>query len=137
MIWHRTSQVGPFGFGRIVTQVHCDPAHQCNFADVMPAGTADIAIIPPDVENAFRMGLERVREHPDHIGRLRILVIGRSNSGKTTLLQRICNATELPEVFNSKGERVRYLLLPCQMMWLMSGVKLDPGIVQGSLEASK
>ena len=106
MIWHRTSQVGPFGFGRIVTQVHRDPAHQCNFADVMLVGTPDIATIPPDVENAFRMGLERVREHTDHIGRLRILIIGRSNAGKTTLLQRICNTTELPEIFNSKGERV-------------------------------
>ena len=137
MIWHRTSQVGPFGFGRIVTQVHHDPTHQCNFADVIPVGTPEIATVPPDVENAFRIGLERVREHSGHISRLRILVIGRSNAGKTTLLQRVCNTTEIPEIFNSKGERVRYLLLPCQMMWLMSGVKLDPAIVQGSMEASK
>ncbi|KIM58528.1 hypothetical protein SCLCIDRAFT_127884, partial [Scleroderma citrinum Foug A] len=40
-------------------------------------------------------------------GRFRILVIGRSNAGKTTLLQRVCNTTELPEVFNAKGEKVK------------------------------
>ena len=46
------------------------------------------------------------RKHFDRIGRFRILVIGRSNAGKTTLLQWICNTAELPEVFNSKGEKV-------------------------------
>ncbi|KAL4075144.1 hypothetical protein V8B97DRAFT_2022188 [Scleroderma yunnanense] len=57
-----------------------------------------------------------VKKQFDRIGRFRVLVIGRSNAGKTTLLQRVCNTTELPEVFNSKGE------------------KIDPMIVQGSLE---
>ena len=64
--------------------------------------------IPPDVENAFRVGLKRVGEC---IGRLRILVVGQSNSGKTTLLQGICNMIDLPEIFNSKGEKVIYSLL--------------------------
>ncbi|KAL4079845.1 P-loop containing nucleoside triphosphate hydrolase protein [Scleroderma yunnanense] len=45
------------------------------------------------------------RKHFDRIGRFRILIIGRSNAGKTTLLQRICNTTELPEVFNSEGKQ--------------------------------
>ncbi|KIM68537.1 hypothetical protein SCLCIDRAFT_105948, partial [Scleroderma citrinum Foug A] len=39
-------------------------------------------------------------------GRFRILVIGRSNAGKTTLLQRVCNTTELPDIFNANGEKV-------------------------------
>ncbi|KAL4063485.1 hypothetical protein V8B97DRAFT_2026426 [Scleroderma yunnanense] len=46
------------------------------------------------------------RKHFNRIGRFRILVIGRSNAGKTTLLQRICNTTEFPEVFNSEGEKI-------------------------------
>ncbi|KIM62316.1 hypothetical protein SCLCIDRAFT_119883 [Scleroderma citrinum Foug A] len=51
------------------------------------------------------MGCARVREHFGRFGRLRILVIGRANAGKTTLLQRICNTTEFPEIFNAKGEK--------------------------------
>ena len=49
---------------------------------------------------------EEVRKHFDRIGHFRVLVIGRSNAGKTTLLQRVCNTTELPEIYNSKGEKV-------------------------------
>ncbi|KAL4078029.1 hypothetical protein J3A83DRAFT_4218936 [Scleroderma citrinum] len=37
-----------------------------------------------------RMDPVKVREHFDRIGYFRILVIGRSNAGKTTILQRIC-----------------------------------------------
>jgi len=40
------------------------------------------------------------------IGRFRILVVGRANAGKTTLLQRVCNTTENPEVFNGAGKKV-------------------------------
>ena len=50
-----------------------------------------------------------VKKHFDRIGHFRILVLGRSNAGKTTLLQRVCNTTELPEVVNAKGEKVKYL----------------------------
>ena len=55
---------------------------------------------------------KEVKAHFDRIGHFRILVIGRSNAGKTTLLQRVCNTTELPEIYNSKGEKVNYLILP-------------------------
>ena len=32
----------------------------------------------------------------------RILVIGRANAGKTTLLQRVCNTTEEPCIYDKK-----------------------------------
>ena len=32
--------------------------------------------------------------------RFRILVIGRANAGKTTLLQRVCNTTEDPRIYD-------------------------------------
>lgn len=86
-----------------------------DITDTLDTETPDTADTP-DVENAFRTGWARVREHLYPLDHLRILVIGRSNSGKTTLLCRICNMTELPEIFNAKGE------------------KIDPMIVQGSLE---
>ncbi|KZP19852.1 hypothetical protein FIBSPDRAFT_892432 [Athelia psychrophila] len=38
--------------------------------------------------------------------RIRILIIGRANAGKTTILQKVCGATKLPEVFDVDGNRV-------------------------------
>ncbi|KAI6042085.1 GTP-binding protein [Pisolithus marmoratus] len=38
--------------------------------------------------------------------RFRILVIGRANSGKTTILQRVCNSTHKPRIFDGKGNMV-------------------------------
>ncbi|KAJ7290316.1 hypothetical protein C8J57DRAFT_340106 [Mycena rebaudengoi] len=46
----------------------------------------------------------------------RILVIGRANAGKTTILKKVCNSIDDPEVFSPSG-------------W-----KLDTGIVEGSAE---
>ncbi|KAG1780615.1 hypothetical protein EV702DRAFT_731045 [Suillus placidus] len=52
----------------------------------------------------------------ERIGRFRILVIGRANAGKTTILQRVCNTRENPEIYNSAGE------------------KLDPTVLMASTE---
>ncbi|KAI6010219.1 hypothetical protein EDC04DRAFT_2769947 [Pisolithus marmoratus] len=48
----------------------------------------------------------------------RILVMGRANAGKTTILQRVCNSTGKPEIFDGKGN------------------KIDSDIVQGTLTVS-
>ena len=40
-------------------------------------------------------------------GHFRILVIGRANSGKTTLLKKVCNSVEDPEIFGPYGEKVK------------------------------
>jgi GTPase SAR1 family protein len=34
---------------------------------------------------------------PDYV-RFRVLIIGKANAGKTTILQRVCNTTESPEI---------------------------------------
>ncbi|KAG6329851.1 hypothetical protein ID866_9237 [Astraeus odoratus] len=39
----------------------------------------------------------------DGIRRFRVLVMGRANAGKTTILQRVCNTMEDPEVFDENG----------------------------------
>ena len=49
-------------------------------------------------------GFENIREK---FGRFRILIIGRANAGKTTILRAICNTTEDPEVFDGEGNKVR------------------------------
>jgi hypothetical protein len=38
--------------------------------------------------------------------RFRILVVGRANAGKTTLLRKVYNATGKPEIFDGKGNEV-------------------------------
>ncbi|KAG5637658.1 hypothetical protein H0H81_003679 [Sphagnurus paluster] len=40
------------------------------------------------------------------VRRFRILVIGRANAGKTTILQKVCNTTDQPEIYNAKGKKV-------------------------------
>ena len=85
---------------------------------VLSTGTEDthhmdptpVTIVSPSIEEDFRLDPVQVKKHFDRIGRFRILVIGRSNAGKTTLLQRVCNTTELPEIINARGEKVKYLL---------------------------
>ncbi|KAG2751288.1 hypothetical protein P692DRAFT_20727040, partial [Suillus brevipes Sb2] len=37
------------------------------------------------------------------IGRFRVLIIGRANAGKTTILQKVCNTTDDPEIYDTKG----------------------------------
>ncbi|KAG9310045.1 GTP-binding protein [Chiua virens] len=49
------------------------------------------------------MEIDGIREK---FGRFRILVIGRANAGKTTILKQICNSTEDPEIYDRNGNRV-------------------------------
>jgi septin family protein len=54
---------------------------------------------------------DRAEELRKKAGRFRILIIGRANSGKTTILQKICKTDENPDIFNGKGEKVRRMCL--------------------------
>ncbi|KAI6100891.1 hypothetical protein EV401DRAFT_2061473 [Pisolithus croceorrhizus] len=38
--------------------------------------------------------------------RFRVLIIGRANAGKTTILQRVCKTTEVPQVHDKDGKEV-------------------------------
>ncbi|KIJ61155.1 hypothetical protein HYDPIDRAFT_97230, partial [Hydnomerulius pinastri MD-312] len=46
--------------------------------------------------------------------RFRILVIGRANAGKTTILQRVCRSTEHPEIYDRDGAKVCKVMLALQ-----------------------
>jgi GTPase SAR1 family protein len=39
-------------------------------------------------------------------GRFRVLIIGRANAGKTTILQKVCNTTSQPEIRSPGGREV-------------------------------
>ena len=47
-----------------------------------------------------------IKDIKEKFGRFRILVIGRANAGKTTILKKICNSTENPEIYDDKGNKV-------------------------------
>ena len=123
------ARVSSVSLGTEETHYHCVDSEQASTAprieetgpvrgNAVSTGTEDthhidfsqVEIVSPSIEEDFRLDPAQVKEHFDRIGRFRILVIGRSNAGKTTILQRVCNTTELPEIFNANGEKVKYLL---------------------------
>ncbi|KIK21661.1 hypothetical protein PISMIDRAFT_538595 [Pisolithus microcarpus 441] len=70
------------------------------------AHAEEISSASPASGPTYRLDPAKAKEHIDRIPRFRILVMGRANAGKTTILQRVCNTTDQPEIFNGKGEKV-------------------------------
>ena len=58
--------------------------------------------------------IERQRRRAQNVrgltARFRVLIIGRANAGKTTILQRVSNATEQTKIFNREGHEVFLIL---------------------------
>ena len=48
----------------------------------------------------------RARDLRKRTKNFRVLIIGRANAGKTTILQRVCNTTEQPKIYNREGREV-------------------------------
>ena len=67
----------------------------------MQTKASDIAHFMQNVDQDFM----------EKFGRFRIIIIGRANAGKTTVLQRICNWTEDPEIYNDRGVKVPFTKL--------------------------
>ncbi|KAG1894321.1 uncharacterized protein F5891DRAFT_729449 [Suillus fuscotomentosus] len=38
--------------------------------------------------------------------RFRVLILGRANAGKTTILQKVCNTMEYPGIYDNKGNKI-------------------------------
>ena len=58
----------------------------------------------------------------------RVLIIGRANAGKTTILQRVCETTESPVIYRG-NEEVRTsssAFFVCKSDFTADQVKLDP-----------
>ena len=81
-----------------------------SLVDMVSDSFEQMAMVPDNFEQTIRLDPDEVKRHFDRIGHFRILVVGRSNAGKTTLLQHVCNTTELPEIYDSKGEKVECLI---------------------------
>ncbi|KAI5984461.1 hypothetical protein EDD15DRAFT_2533171 [Pisolithus albus] len=79
-------------------------------------GDADTTAETNPAPAVFRMDPEKAREYMKRTKRFRVLIIGRANAGKTTILQRVCNTVENPEIFDGNGK------------------KIDNAVVQGTLK---
>ncbi|KIK21921.1 hypothetical protein PISMIDRAFT_680882 [Pisolithus microcarpus 441] len=103
-------------------------SHQDGVADQIPAETGATASAAGDLagdatspiaaqmgttlqattssQPAFRLDSEMADQYMKNIKRFRVLVMGRANAGKTTILQRVCNSTDKPEIFDGKGNKI-------------------------------
>ncbi|KAJ7730912.1 GTP-binding protein [Mycena metata] len=62
------------------------------------------SVVVLDSELVEAIKLRRKCQH------FRILVIGRANAGKTTLLKKVCDSVEEPEIYSPSGKKVPILI---------------------------
>jgi GTP-binding protein EngB required for normal cell division len=53
-----------------------------------------------------QFGDEQIQAIRARFTRFRILVVGRANAGKTTILRKLCNATGEPTIFDPNGQKI-------------------------------
>ena len=68
--------------------------------------------------------------------KFRVLIIGRANAGKTSILQRVCDTTDSPIIYRGTGrdkERVRWLSFvnSTRLVSLPDQIQLDPSMEVG------
>jgi hypothetical protein len=68
----------------------------------------DEQVIPEDPDNV-RIDEQQILPAVPYNVKFRVLIIGRANAGKTSILQRVCDTTESPGLYrlDSRGERER------------------------------
>ena len=59
-----------------------------------------------DLDKTSDSDLDPVYDLRKRYSRFRILVIGRANAGKTTLLQKVCNTTEDPCIYDENDQNL-------------------------------
>ncbi|KAI5995105.1 hypothetical protein EDD15DRAFT_2529454 [Pisolithus albus] len=74
--------------------------------EVTGRGDVDTTAGTTPAPTAFHMDPKMAREYMRNIERFRVLIIGRANAGKTTILQRVCNTVEDPEIFDRHGRKI-------------------------------
>ena len=59
---------------------------------------------PAPVSSLDRVRSRNIREKA---GSFRVLILGRANAGKTTILEKVCNTVEEPDIFDVNGIKVQ------------------------------
>ena len=77
-----------------------------------------------------QMNAEQTRQRIPKIP-FRVLIIGRANAGKTSILQRVCETTESPIIYRKGEEGRKEVCGPrifCGSDLTVNQVKLDPSV---------
>ncbi|KAG2032651.1 hypothetical protein BDR03DRAFT_903387 [Suillus americanus] len=82
-------------------------AHSAHFGSGIYTAVIDYKVTSTLLQSFPHGSLRDKRE----IGRFRILVIGRANAGKTTILQRVCNTRDNPVIYNGDGKKIDVAVL--------------------------
>ena len=56
--------------------------------------------------------------------KFRVLIIGRANAGKTSILQRVCETTESPVIFRGNNEVLGPTFLSASLISLLTSINL-------------
>jgi len=109
------------GLGSQSTSVHSfsPPVTVPPPASLPPSTASSPQIVEPSVDPvppatlapAVTSDLDEAAKLRAKYTRFRILVIGRANAGKTTLLKRVCNTTEEPSIYEGGKNLVSYPLI--------------------------
>ena len=79
---------------RSLTTTHLDPAH------------LRLSLLCDPLITYRSFDMNKAIEYRRKCKHFRTLIIGRANAGKTTLLKKVCNSIEDPEIFSPSGEKV-------------------------------
>ncbi|KAG2071100.1 hypothetical protein BDR04DRAFT_1098764 [Suillus decipiens] len=52
------------------------------------------------------MATSNTQDLKGKFGRFRVLIMGRANAGKTTILRKVCGTTDHPEIYDTKGNKL-------------------------------
>ena len=84
-----------------------------------------------------QLGAQQMQELRKRFTRFRILVIGRANAGKTTILRNLCNATGEPMIFDPTGKRVKYMVqVHARYSYLCPQYQIESSTLDPSLEVN-
>ena len=75
-------------------------------AQLEPLTSATVSFVM-STSSKPQLTAEEIRKTRAKFKKFRILVIGRANAGKTTILRKVCNTTGEPIIFDPDGKKVK------------------------------
>src|SRR5260370_37496216 len=83
------------------------------------------------------MNTQQPRRRPNPKIQFRVLIIGRANAGKTSILQRICETTESPVIYRRHGRGREKVYGPTSSSASQSNLTAEQVELDPSMEVSE